>query len=228
MSPCGFCPGAGGEQAQAVEADDDGGPFVAEDAEGEREVAGEVPGDQGSDDGGGDQEVGGDDAAGAAGEGDHCGDRGEVVAHDDDVGGVEGEVGPDPAHGGAGAGGGHGGCIVDAVAGQQDVRPAGLEFADGLHLVFWQEPGADVDDAGLGGEAGRGAVVVAGQQDRWGAGEGGDPGGRRRCFGADAVGDAEHGGGLAVDRHDGGCLAVFLQGGDRVGDGGAGGAGRAG
>src|SRR6202011_3409006 len=87
----GLAPGAGAQQSQAVEADDDGGALVAEDAERQRQVPGQVPGGQGGDDGCGDEQVRGDHAAGAAREGDHGGDGGQVVAHDDGVGGVQGK-----------------------------------------------------------------------------------------------------------------------------------------
>src|SRR5580692_3257817 len=54
----GLAPGCGAQQqSEAVEAEDDGGAFVAEEAEGQREVAGQVPGGQGGDDDGGYDQV---------------------------------------------------------------------------------------------------------------------------------------------------------------------------
>ena len=84
-------------------------------------------------------------------------------------------------------GGGQGGGVVDAVADQQDA-PARRAWSSlhGGDLVLRQQARAHVADADLGGQAGGGALVVAGQQDRSGAGHRGDPGDGGRGGGPDA------------------------------------------
>src|ERR1700729_303950 len=95
----GTSPGPGLQQSQSVEADDDGGAFVSQHAQRQREVAGEVPDHQGGDEGGGDDQVGDDDPAGSPGEPDDGGNGGQLVADDDRVGRVEGPGGSGPAPG---------------------------------------------------------------------------------------------------------------------------------
>src|SRR6185437_3561548 len=213
-SRCGR-PGAGAQQPQAVESDDDGGSLVAQHAEGKRQVPGEVPGDQGGDDGGGDHQVRGDDPAGAAGQPDDGRDGGQVVAHDDDVGGVQGQVRAGPAHGGTGADGGQGRGVVNPIPGQQHLAPGGFQVPDGLHLALGQQPGAHVSDAGLRGQPRGGPLVVPGQQQRGGAGHRGDLRDRAGGGAPDPVRDAEHGGRDAVNAHDRGSLPVGFQRGHR-------------
>ena len=62
----------------------------------ERQPAGQVPGHEHGDEGRGDDEVGGDQTAGAAGQGDDRGYGGQLVAHDDGVGALQGQVGARP------------------------------------------------------------------------------------------------------------------------------------
>jgi hypothetical protein len=139
-------------------------------------VPGQIPGDQRGDDGRGDGEVRSDNPPGPARQGDHGGDGGQIVAHDDRVGGVQGEVGSSPAHGRARVRGGQRGGVVDSVTSQQDVLAIRLELLDGGGFVLGQEARADVLDADLPGEPPRSAHVVAGEQDRGSSRDGGDAG----------------------------------------------------
>jgi hypothetical protein len=53
------------------------------------------------------------------GQGDNGGQSGQVIADQNRVGGLQRQVGAPAAHGHAQIGGRHGGCVVDAVPGQQ-------------------------------------------------------------------------------------------------------------
>ena len=74
-----------------------------------------------------------------------------------------------------------------------------------------QQVRADVADADLGGQAGRGALVVSGEQDRGGAGYFGDPGDGGRGSGAGAVRDGQQRGHSPVYANHGGGLPAVLQ-----------------
>lgn len=219
-------PGAGAEEAQTVEADDDGGSFVTGHAEWEREVTDEVPGDEGGDEGGGDGQVGDDQAAGAAREDEGGRDDGQVVGDDDGVRGVEREVGSGAAHGDADIGGGQGGGVVDAVADHGHLpagRPGsvvpgrgGLEAADGGDLALGEKTGVDVGDGEGTGEPAGGVGVIAGEQGGRVRGDGGQSRDGRSGFGTGLVGDGEQCRGAVVDEHgDGGVPG----GGDLGGEG---------
>lgn len=91
------------------------------DAEGERKVSDQVPGDEDDDEGGGDGQVGGDDTASTAGQGDDRGDGGQLVTNHDGIGGLQREVCSYPAHSDSGVGGGQGRRVIDAVADHEDV-----------------------------------------------------------------------------------------------------------
>ncbi len=184
---------------------------MAQDAQRQRQVSGQVPDDQDRDEGSGDREVGGHHAAGPAGQGDDRRDGGQVVADDDRVGGLQGQVGSGPAHGDAGVGGGQGRGVVDAVADQQDPVPGGFQGPYRVDFVRREQPRADVGDADFCCETARGARVVAGQEERSRAGDRGDPGDGPGGCGAQGVGESEDAGRDAVDQHDPRCRPGVFQ-----------------
>lgn len=126
------------EEAQSVEADQDGTAFVADDAEGEREGETQGGDDENEYDGAGEDEVLIEDAAGAAGVGEEEGDVFEAVAHEDDIGGFHGDIGAGGTHGHAQVGHSEGWGIVDSVANHHDGAFA-AELADDAEFVLGEE-----------------------------------------------------------------------------------------
>jgi len=80
------------EQTQTIERHQHRRPLVSRHAQRQRQVADQVPGDQGSDDGGCDDQVLDDQPPSSAGQPDDCCQSAEVVAHDDRVRAGEREV----------------------------------------------------------------------------------------------------------------------------------------
>src|SRR6266508_2596327 len=152
------------QQPQPIGDDQQRGALVEDDAFGEAERAGEGGDDEHGDRGQRQDDVLVDVGAGASGQVDGCGQPGEVVGHQRDVGGFQCDVCAGRSHGDGDVGGGHGGCVVDAVADHR--HPCGFaQCLDVGGLVVGQQPGVDVGDAELGGDGGGDSRVVAGEHD---------------------------------------------------------------
>ena len=186
------------QETQPVEPDHHGGSLVPGDAEGEREMTGQVEKDQGRDDDGGEGQVGGHDPAGVSGEVDGGGQGGQLVLDHDHVGGLKGQVGAVASHGHPDMGGGQCGGVVHTVSDYRQAAAAGLKLLDSSDLGFGQQTRPHVVDADGCGDRGSRGLVVAGDEHRRCVGDLTETAQRGRCVGAELVGEAEHPDGSAV------------------------------
>ena len=92
------------------------------------------------------------------------GDAVEVAAQQRHAGGLDGHIRAG-AHRQADVGGGPSWGVIDAVAGKRDHATFGAELVDDVGLVVGQHLGLDPVDAKVGGDRGRGDLVVAGEHD---------------------------------------------------------------
>jgi len=191
------------------------------DTQRQRQGAEQVPDDQTGDDGGGDDQVRGDDAARPAGQVDDLRDGGQLVADDDRVGSFQGEVGAVPAHGNTQMRGGHRGGIVHPVTDEEHTTALLLQGLHVADLVRGQQTGADVGDPHFAAQTDGGGGIVSAQQDGRVSGECLHAGHGGTGVGTHPVRQGQHPGRGAVDDHNNRGARLLLGGSD--GRGGLGG-----
>ena len=184
-------------------------------AQGERKSTDEVPEGQCRDEGGGDGQVCGDHAAGAARQRDDGRDGGQVVADHDGVRGLHCEVGPGAAHCDSSMRGGERGRVVDAVTHHGHLGAACLQGTDGIDLVGGEQLPVDVGDAQALADPVGGGLVVAGEERGCGAGDRAGGAHRRGCLRPELVGEGQHPDRVVVAGHDDRGVAALLNGIDR-------------